>query len=446
MSTYTTNIIEPLDNGSKGTVALIRTKRRAIPVVPDVPDIPEFTCSAKSVALLQHVDYGTSVLPKSTPENERFALYMSVNGGDFEVYRGSEFIDLPAMFATKIPSNMPLPRFDNNDNIGLLGYNSDGISALINTWDKPSTTDPKADGGVIKRFNIVIKPLPGTYNEQDMFIAFADHTAGQVELATCLGYYPEWIERPVPPVIEPLPDILPLVDNGSFLTHCSYVLNDGLLSNSQPIDWIFHYTSPDISKLVTYADNTLGGVLMSCGFPGIGYNLDFSRRMSLDVDHSCSHYSLMRTSAMLDTDEFIDYIIIALQHSGVASPELVAKYTLFTDYVKSKYTFTKEILSDGELQVVVFALDDTSANLLIDALIATYAALMPDAINFAERDNWNVEQKKVLYKLVDKPDLIPQGSVNGFDFIKPLMSPANQPFNLKSNWVINYTGGSYTPP
>lgn len=442
MSVYTSNIIEPLDNGSKGTVALIRTKRRAI---PEVPEVPEFTCSAKSVALLQHVDYGTSVLPESTPEDGRFALYMSVNGGAFEVYYGSEFIDIPAMFAKKIPSNMPLPRFDNNDNIGLLGYNTDGVTALINTWDNPWTTDPKADSGVIKRFNIVIKPLPGTYNVHDMFIAFADHTAGQVELATCLGYYPEWIERPVPPVIEPLPDVLPLVDDGSFLTQCSYVLDDVLLSNSQPIDWIFHYTSPDISKLVTYADNTLGGVLMSFGFPGIGYYIDAAAGMSLDVDHSCSHYSLMRAPSMAGTDEFVDYMVIALQSSGMVLDELMTTYKLFTDYVKSKYTFTKEILSAVELQIVVFALDDTSANLLIDALVATYATLMPDAVNLAKRANWNVEQKKVLYKLVNRPDLIPQGSVNGFDFIKPLMSPANQPFNLKSNWVINYTGGSYIP-
>lgn len=443
MIKYKTRIIEQLQNGSKNKSVLIRTMSRD--VAPELPPvIPEPTCSPKSTRLLQYVDYDTSVIPETTPIDKGFALYMSVNGGPFETYYGSDFLDIPEMFARKTPSNMPLPRFDNNDGIELIGYGADGVGVNAYGQNSSYSTDPTADNGVVKRFNIVIKPIPDATEVVDMFISFDGHESGQVEIETCLGYFPEWIDRPVPPYIEPLP---PFVEDNSFKTQYSYIADGALLEQGSEIGWVFQYSDSIESKLVTYDDDSLGAVAMAFGFPGIGYNLELSNGMSLDVGHKCSHYSLIRAPGSTRSDEFADYMITMFKIMEFpVSDELVAKYDLFTDYVKSKYTFVKEAVTETQLQIVLFALDETSANLLVDVLVITYAQIMPEAVELAVHSNWNVEQKKVLYKLVDKPDMISPGTINGFEYIKPLMKPVNTPLHLKSNWVINYTGREIQPP
>lgn len=226
-----------------------------------------------------------------------------------------------------------------------------------------------------------------------------------------------------------------------FKTYYSYKVDSSVLEQGLDVGWVFQYSNSIESKLVTYSNDDMGNSAMVVGFPGIGYNIEMSLGMSLDVDHVCSHYGLIRSAASLQTDEFVDYMFTMLQLMGVpVSDNLISKHGLFVNYVKSKYDFVKEPLTETELQIAHFALDSTSANMLIDFLIVMYAELMPDAASYAIRSNWNVEQKRVLYKLVDKPDMINTGSINGFDYIKPYMLPANTALNLKSDWVINFTG------
>lgn len=443
MIKYNIRICETFQSSKMTTQHLIRSNIGNTiepPIEPEPPVIPEPTCSPKPVGLLQYVDYDTSVIPETTSVDEGFGLYMSVNGEPFDIYYGSDYIDLAEMFAKKIPSNLPLPRFENNDGIELIAYRADGSEVRVMSYDTERQTDPFADGGVIKRFNIIIKPIPNPINVVDMFISFDGHEAGQIEIETCLGFFPDWIDRPVPPRVESL------IEDNSFKTYYSYKVDSHMLEQGLDIGWVFHYSSPIESKLVTYNNGDMGGPLMLVGFPGIGYNVEMSLGMSLDVDHACSHYTLIRSMASLQTDEFVDYMMVMLQLMGPAiSDNLIGKYDLFLNYVKSKYDFVKESLTETELQVVHFALDSTSANLLIDFFIVLYGEFMPEAEAYSIRSNWSVEQKKVLYKLVDKPDMIDTDSVNGFDYIKPLMIPANTPFNLKSDWVINFTGSLDLP-
>lgn len=436
MIKYKTRIIEQLQNGSKNKSVLIRTMSRD--VAPELPPvIPEPTCSPKSTRLLQYVDYDTSVIPETTPIDKGFALYMSVNGGPFETYYGSDFLDIPEMFARKTPSNMPLPRFDNNDGIELIGYGADGVGVNAYGQNSSYSTDPTADNGVVKRFNIVIKPIPDGSEVVDLFISFDGHEAGQVEIETCLGYFPNGINRPVPPYYAPIA-APPLTDDGSFKTYQSYVMNGESLGDDPDIKWIFHYNDSVQSSYVTYAATESGAAMMGTGFPGIGYFLESDMTTRLDVGHVCSHYSLVRVSdPSIDNDEFADYLMLI----GLpVTEDMQVTYDLFTNYVKSKYNFAKEVLSTGEMQIAIFALDETSANLLIDYLVMIYTEVVPGAGAFTVRSNWTVEQKRVLYKLVNIPSMVDPGVDNGFDFIKPLMKPINTPLHLKSNWVINYIG------
>lgn len=414
------------------------------PIEPEPPVIPEPTCSPKPVGLLQYVDYDTSVIPETTSVDEGFGLYMSVNGEPFDIYYGSDYIDLPEMFAKKIPSNLPLPRFENNDGIELIAYRADGSEVRVMSYGTERQTDPFADGGVIKRFNIIIKPIPNPINVVDMFISFDGHEAGQIEIETCLGFFPDWIDRPVPPYVEPLP---PLAEDSSFKSYYSYKSDNLVLEQGLDIGWVFQYSTSIESKFVTYSEPNMGAAAMTLGFPGIGYNLEMSLGMTLDVGHICSHYTLIRSPQHLQTDEFVDYMITMFKLMEFPiSDELIGKYDLFVNYVKSKYNFVKEPLAETELQIAHFALDSTSADMLIDCIVATYVVLMPDATSYATRSNWNVEQKRVLYKLVDKPEMIDTDSINGFDYIKPFMLPANTALNLKSDCVINFTGEPPTLP